>query len=365
MCRIYNTIGCLNTIQIELVRNNIDDFTSINQLIDFQKKLDIAEQEIITYHKKLIQDEKVFLENEISELNILIPQKINDLEGELRQKLNALNQEIENLPETNSKIIATIKDYWINLVIHLKFWFIQFKFLIKIIFFKHSTKRLISEKNKRFEYISTNFQDAINESSSIDLQSFELKKGIVNTLNNTIYGAIGEQKTENALKKLSDDYILINDFCYTFSTPIRYKSDFIKSIQIDHLLISQAGIFIIETKNWSSRSLDNLDLHSPVQQILRTNYALFRLLDDNAKKYTWNFTRQHWGNRKIPIKNIIVFTNNAPKEQFQFVKILGLHKLISYVQYFNPSFTTNEIESINNYLLNISQSNKVTSKLSM
>ncbi|MFB9079989.1 nuclease-related domain-containing protein [Flavobacterium procerum] len=199
----------------------------------------------------------------------------------------------------------------------------------------------------------------------MDLQKFESKKKIITALNNTIYGAIGEQKVETVLKKLSDDYILINDFCYSFATPIKYNGDFIKSIQIDHLLISQAGIFIIETKNWSNRSFDNLELRSPVQQILRTNYALFKLLDDSVQKHNWNFSRQHWGNRKIPIKNIIVFINNAPKEQYQFIKILRLGELISYIQYFNSNFTINETESIANYLLNLSQHNEVISKLSM
>lgn len=365
MCRVYNTIGCLNTIQLELVRNNIDEFSTINDLIDFQKNFHITEQKIISHHNKLIQDEKVFLENEIYELNNNLLQKIDDLKNELRKKLNDLNQEIEDLPETNSKIFATIKDYWMNLMIYIEFWFVQFKFPFKIILFKHSTKKIITEKNKHLNYISTNFQDTVNNSSLTDLQCFKLKKETITKLNNTIYGAIGEHKVENVLKKLSDDYILINDFCYSFPTPIKYNNDFIKSIQIDHLLISQAGIFIIETKNWSNNSLNNVDLRSPVQQILRTNYALFKLLDDNARKYSYNFARQHWGNRKIPIKNIIVFINNTPKEQFQFIKILGINELISYIQYFNSSFSTNETESLGDYLQNLSQNSKVNSKLTM
>lgn len=365
MCRVYNTIGCLNTIQLELVKNNIDEFSTINDLIAFQKNFHITEQKIISDHNRLVIDEKVFLENEISDLNTNISQKTDDLKIELRKKLNDLNQKIEDLPETNSKIIPTIKDYWMNLVIHAEFWFVQFKFPIRVILLKHSFKKLITHKNERFNYISSNFQDAVNNSSFIDLQKFELKKEIITRLNNTIYGAIGEQKVENVLKQLSNDYILINDFCYNFATPIKHNGDFIKSIQIDHLLISQAGIFIIETKNWSNHSLDNLELRSPVQQILRINYALFKLLDDNTKKYNWNFERQHWGNRKIPIKNIIVFINNIPREQFQFIKILGLNELISYIKYFNSNFTTNEVENIGDYLINLSQQNKTNSKLTM
>ncbi|MBZ4034783.1 hypothetical protein K6T82_08395 [Flavobacterium sp. 17A] len=221
MCRVHNKIGCLNTLQLELVRNNIDDFNSINELIDFQKNFHTTEQKIISDHNKLIQDEKAFLENELSELNTFIPQKTSELKNELQQKLTDLNQEIEDLPETNSRIIATVKDYWMNLMIHVEFWFVQLKFSFRIILLKHSTKKLIRKKNKRFEYISTNFQDAVNSSSFIDFQKFELKKEVITKLNNTIYGAIGEQKVENILRGLSDDYTLINDFCYSFTTPIK------------------------------------------------------------------------------------------------------------------------------------------------
>ena len=53
------------------------------------------------------------------------------------------------------------------------------------------------------------------------------------------------------IKKLPDNYVLINDFNLSFPHPIFYKkyNERIYSIQIDHLLVSRAGIFIIETKN--------------------------------------------------------------------------------------------------------------------
>lgn len=360
MCRVYNTIGCLNTIQFELFKNSIDEFNSLNDLINFQKNYQINEQKIVSDHNLLVEKERVFLEKEISELNTLIPEKINDLKNELRLTLDNLNQEIENLPETNSKIILVIKDYWVNLIIHIKFWSIQLLLPLKIILFKYRSKKMLSKKNKHLEYISTNFKDAVNESSFEDLRRLKIKKDTIDKLNNTIYGAIGEQKVENQLKKLTDDYILINDFCYTFKTPIHHDNDYIKSIQIDHLLISPSGIFIIETKNWSNDSINNIELRSPVKQILRTNFALFKILANNT---SWNFARQHWGNRKIPIKNIIVFINNVPREQFQFIKILGLTELLHYVQYFNPSFTLNETQMISDFLLKLSEHKEITSKL--
>ncbi|WP_162789367.1 nuclease-related domain-containing protein [Flavobacterium fluviale] len=348
---------------MELVTNHIDEFNSLNEIIDFQKNYHFKKEKIISDHNILINEEKEFLTNEVSEFDILTSQKIIDLKKELRQKLDYLNQQIEELSEKKTKIIAVIEEYYLNLIIHIKFWFVQILFEFRIILFKYQSKKLLSKKKKRLDYISENFQDAVNESSFEDLQKFEVKNEIIKKLNNTIYGAFGEQKVENELKKLSDDYILINDFSYTFQNPIKHDGDYIKTIQIDHLLITRSGVFLIETKNWSNSSINNLDLRSPVQQVLRTNYALFRLLSEKVSKSNWGFSKQNWGNRKIPIKNIIVFTNVIPHEQFQYTKILGLKELLPYIRYFSPVFTQTEVQIITDSLLQLSQQKKISSKL--
>ncbi|MDQ6469539.1 hypothetical protein RB619_02705 [Flavobacterium sp. LHD-80] len=177
MCRVYNTIGCLNAIQLNLVRYNVDEFHTLNELINFRKNYQFHQQEIIADHTLFMQDEKTALETEISELTTAIPQNKNELEERLRQQLDDYNQEIENLPETKSRIIPTIKDYWLNLIICSKFWYAQLEFQYKIKLFDYQAKKLLSEKNKRFEYLSANFQDAITESCHTDLAAFEKKKG--------------------------------------------------------------------------------------------------------------------------------------------------------------------------------------------
>lgn len=367
MCRIYNTIGCLNTIQIQLVKYQVDEFRTLNELIDFRKNYHIEEEEIYSTHRLLIEDEKSILEKELSELNDTFQQRKIDMKVQLRQKLDNFNQKIDELPETNSKIIPTIKDYWFNLIICTKFWSAQLKFHYEIFFFNRQAKKILSQKSKRYEYISFNFEDAVNESSFNASQSFVTKKEIIENLKNTIYGAIGEQKVENTLKKLSDDYILINDFCCTFNPPIYNKqnNDRIHSIQIDHLLISPAGIFLIETKNWSDNSINNPYLRSPVEQILRTNFALFILINNKSGGLNTNFSRHYWGNRKVPIRNIIAFTNKKPVEEFQHVKIVTLDELLPYVKYFNSNLSNNEIEMIADFLLKFSEQRKNYSKLNM
>ncbi|QLC65234.1 NERD domain-containing protein [Flavobacterium sp. LPB0248] len=367
MCRVYNIIGCLNTLQIHLIRSQIDDFHTLNEVINFRKNYKINEEEIISTHKLLIEEEKIMLEKDLSELHDTIPQKKTDLSIQLRQKLDDLNQKIDNLPETNSKIIPTIKDYWYNLILCSQFWSAQLKFHYEVYLFNRQVKKLYLQKSKRYEYVSANFQDAVNESSLDALKTFRLKKELIENLNNTIYGAIGEQKVENTLKKLSDEYILINDFCSTFNPPIYNKrnNDRIHTIQIDHLLISPAGIFLIETKNWSEKSINNPNLRSPVEQILRTNFALYILLNNEIGLLKNNFLQHIWGNRKIPIRNIIVFTNNKPIEEFQHVKITTLNELLPYIKSFNPNFANDEIEMIADFLLKFSEQKKNYSKLEL
>jgi len=201
----------------------------------------------------------------------------------------------------------------------------------------------------------SHFIDAVNESCSVPLKQLERKKMIIDEINTAIYGALGEQKVVKELESFSDEYFLINDFSLSFSTPIynRQENDYIKSIQIDHILVTPSGIFLIETKNWSEKSLNNLGLRSPVKQIKRTSFVLFKILTEAIASNKLNLNHHHWGSRKISIRNLIVLTNSKPNEEFQYVKILTVNELPGYVKYFKPSYSNEETQEIANYLLNL------------
>ena len=147
------------------------------------------------------------------------------------------------------------------------------------------------------------------------------------------------------MKILLDDYFLINDFSVSFSPAIynRKENDYIGSVQI---LVGPSGLFVIETKNWSEKSLKNLSLRSPVEQIKRSSFALFYLLNNEMSKYYLHLDRHHWGKKKVPIKNLIVLTTVQPKEEFQYVKILTVNELVCYVTYFKPVFSSTETDRI-------------------
>tara|TARA_R110000772_G_scaffold205748_2_gene316365 strand:+ start:1266 stop:2168 length:903 start_codon:yes stop_codon:yes gene_type:complete len=222
---------------------------------------------------------------------------------------------------------------------------IRDKNIFNKLFYYFKTRKLI----KNHASFVNNYEAILSKRTIASYGELEFIKVTIEDLYSTIAGAIGENAVVTELQKLSDEYYLINDFSLNFNPPIfnKRENDRIYSIQIDHLLICQAGIFVIETKNWNAQSIENLDLRSPVEQIKRTSFALFVFLNSDKNQ---GLIRNHWGSKKIPIRSIIVMTNKAPKSDFQHVKVLTLDKLNGYINYFDEIFDETEAENVFNYL---------------
>lgn len=280
--------------------------------------------------KEILNKNGITRFNSIGEINDFI----NNYESEKKEipKIinNSLDKEIKTLEEaTKHAIEKSNKNLFNKLLYYLK---------IKILTNKKST-------------LEKNLEIIISKRCMKSYKELDFTKEVVNGLYTLIAGAIGENTVVNELQKLPDNYYLINEFFVEFNPPIYNKreNDRIFSVQIDHLLICQSGVFLLETKNWSKQSIKNLDLRSPVEQILRTSYALFVLLNSESKI---GLARHHWGSKKIPIRNIIVMTNEKPKEEFKLVKVLSLNELNGYIKYFDGIFSEAETENIFNYLNN-------------
>ncbi|HAO06228.1 MAG TPA: hypothetical protein DCQ50_04360 [Chryseobacterium sp.] len=357
MCKVHNSVGCLTTVKTHLRRHNINDFNSINEVINFQKNFSTLRQQIISSHEQLIENEKIALNTEILQLDNTIKTDTTHFENNFRSEIEELTQKLNTLSiSTDLNFLQRFINYIKRLSLKKKIQNLELNFNDNV---SYAVRDLVDQhqnKINRHQYITSQFGDAVNESSLSEINKLEYKHRIIDEVKNSIYGALGEHKVVKELENLSDENILINDFALSFHPAIynRQENDYIKSIQIDHLLVTPSGIFIIETKNWSEKSLASLDLRSPIQQIKRTSFALFNILTGDISKYRINISRHHWGDRKIPIKNLIVMTNSKPNEEFQYVKVLTVSELVSYVKYFKPVFTSTETQAIASYLLNLS-----------
>ena len=361
MCVIYNTIGALNHIESHLAKNGLDEFNSISDLIRFEKDYYANQEQIILKHKLFIQKEKEILREDISTLIEQISKHTAEQNEKLKQKLYNLNQQLDKLFLPKSNLLTILKDLGLNMIVLSKIWTAPILARANISITTRKQNTLLSQKNMRYDFVVNDFDSAVSLSSSGELEMHARKRNVIKEINNFIYGAIGEHKVSNVLAKLSDEYILINDFTCSFQPAIfnGRDKDYIQSVQIDHILISPSGIFLIETKNWSENSIRNTQLRSPVKQITRTNFALFKILESTKLK------KHHWGKRKIPIRNIIAFTNSKPIGEFEFIKILTLNELIGYITYFPPCFSKDEVDYLGNYLLKYCDKKKNYCKLSI
>jgi hypothetical protein len=355
MCKVYNQVGSLSVIKSQLEKNGIREFKAVNELLAFQKNFPEIRQQIVSTHTLLLEQERNTLAHEIERLRDSIAEKKKEIGSMLEMEIESLKEQLDRLPANPSSIIGVYIAFFQKIYLKSKVWFSERRMASRISNSVEDELNVLNLAINRHEYLSSEFGKALEDSSLSELQEIDKKKKIIDALYTTIYGAIGEHKVVKELEKLSDDFILVNDFTCLFDPPIYNKQDedYIRSIQIDHVLIAPSGIFLIETKHWSEKSLMNLELRSPVQQVKRNSYALFKILSDEDANLKPPLQLHHWGSRRIPSRNIIVFTKERPREVFQFVKVLTLNELNGYVKYFEWCFLGEEVVTIAEHLLNL------------
>lgn len=348
MARIYGTIESLKALKYELESKGITRFNSVGEINNFLSNYNLEKKTILDITS-------------------------NELEKEYLDTCANLNKRIQNRAEVINSETERINNKVVDLQTKINFiysnknknFFKKVLFSIRRLIFKNqlnyfqknkaklinSSIKEISKEIKSDEHFikkyKTEKQSIIRKRAKSKIERLEYIYDVIQKSRNLISGAIGENLVVKEINKLSDDYVLINDFNLSFSSPIfsRKLNQKISSIQIDHLLISKAGIFIIETKNWSKLSVNSLNLRSPIEQIERSNFALYVYISENII-----LREHHWGEQKVPIRNLIVMINNKPKEKFKFVSIKLLKELNDYIKYFEPVLTEEQVNTIVNKL---------------
>lgn len=365
MCRTYNSIGSLTTLKSHLDESNIHDFKSLKEVLDFQTSYIALRQQLISYHENLIEQEKNTLDLELQQLSTEIEMQRHLSEQIFKDEIDILKQKLNILKSQSPG------NFFQRLIKDFGPWYYKLKIKHKEQSLDSGIYKSISNlldnyknKNSRYQFLTSNVDEAIRQSYQYPLSELERKKTRIDELNRFIYGALGEQKVVKALETLSDEYFLINDFTVSFSPAIynRQENDYINSVQIDHILVAPSGIFLIETKNWSEKSLENLNLRSPVKQIKKASFVLFKLLNNEMSNYHLRLDRHHWGDKKISIRNLIVLTNTKPKEEFQYVKVLTINELLGYINFFKPIFSNSETQRIADFILRINEQRTIATK---
>lgn len=348
MTRVYGNIQSLKSLKSELQSKGVTKFNSVGEINRFLSNFN---REL----KTVLDDEAEQLEKEYTEASerLEVNKKCYSERSELESirianRISALKAKVQGIQLDKMNYLSRIL-FWIKLQLVKQ----KLKYLIKnesqIIdsAVKEISKQIEEDENFIHEYNSSR-KELIKSRSETKISRLKYTRSVIEGASNLISGAIGESLVVKEIKKLSDDYVLINDFNLTFSRPVYYKkqNQRIYSIQVDHLLISKAGIFIIETKNWSKSSIDSLSLRSPIEQIRRSSFALFIYISNNLK-----LKDHHWGEQQVPIRNLIVMINNKPKGKFKHVSIKLLSELNTYLEYFEPVLTDSQVSRIASKLI--------------
>ena len=102
MCRTYNMIGSLTTLKSHLEENNIYDFKSLKEVIDFQSSYPTFRQQLISNHEKLIEQEKNMLNTDLQQLDVTIETQKQEAEQRLISEIDKLKQQLNSLTNDGS-----------------------------------------------------------------------------------------------------------------------------------------------------------------------------------------------------------------------------------------------------------------------
>jgi hypothetical protein len=137
-------------------------------------------------------------------------------------------------------------------------------------------------------------------------------------------GARAELEVISRLARLSPGHTVFNDLRLIADRYIHFNGAPLQSAQIDHLVLSSAGVFVIETKRWSKRFVESGEYHDPYDQIQRAAYLCYDLL------------RAEFG--KIRVRSVIACAGqlpSAPKDSH--VKVLAIPELVGYISWFKQT----------------------------
>ena len=162
-------------------------------------------------------------------------------------------------------------------------------------------------------------------------------------------GLDGEQLVSQMLKTLGPDNYLINDIM--LHRPFG---------NIDHILISPHGIFVIETKNWGGYVLcdgDEWKMHfeGNFKSIDYPKESLSKRVKGNAAKLSQLIkSKLYRDSMDVWVDRIIIFTNPDIKLSIMnsAVSVVTVENLCKYIEHQTPktNFSSSDLQSIANFL---------------
>lgn len=187
---------------------------------------------------------------------------------------------------------------------------------------------------KKCTYLKNNKNDEVKKRMSPLCENIEYIEQIKNSPD--YVGAAGELEVIKNLQDLPDDYFLLNDLFLELDEYISFNGSKLKSAQIDHVVVGPTGVFVIETKNWSSKYVQKVfseDSYTPYDQIERSSHLAYKYL--NSLKYGNIFEKIYFNLAKneVRVKSVIAVSGaNMPHLKGRHTYVVRTGELSSHIQ---------------------------------
>ena len=147
-------------------------------------------------------------------------------------------------------------------------------------------------------------------------------------------GYVGEKRIRKILDRLGEEYTVFNDVYVP-------KKDG-KTTQIDHVLLSPYGMFVIETKNYTGWIFGQEHQKNWTQTIYKKKSRFYNPIMQNN---THMKALQHYLQIDVPMFSIIVFSNEATfkfKQPFEQAHVIPNKLLVRTVKKYTTKYISRE-----------------------
>ncbi|PWU09613.1 MAG: hypothetical protein C5B50_27040 [Verrucomicrobia bacterium] len=136
-------------------------------------------------------------------------------------------------------------------------------------------------------------------------------------------GAVAEVSVIEELSSLPDGSLIFNDLKIEADRYVHFEGKPLMSAQIDTLVITTGGVFVIEVKNWSSEFAQSGDGFNPYEQVGRASYL--------------TYDRLRTAGLKIRVRSIIATNGRLPPKEDQKVTVVSIPRLRNYIENSPPA----------------------------
>jgi hypothetical protein len=183
----------------------------------------------------------------------------------------------------------------------------------------NSRRREVREKARWQEQAIRNFLDpsqrerALQEQIQYDLAGM---KEVVTS--KEFAGAVAEVAVIAELAHLRDGSLVLNDVSVVADRYIHFGGKPLQSAQIDTMVITTAGVFVIEVKNWSREFAHSGEGFNPYEQVSRAGYLIF--------------DRLRSAGMDVRVRSIIATNGSLPEREDQKVAVVSIGRLRTYIE---------------------------------